>query len=80
MHPAFTNRGTRTVFLFPSQGLDAYFVKTFVPGQGALDVRERNFEVKVDTGNAVAECAEPNNRKTYSIRARLPLSLINEIG
>jgi hypothetical protein len=62
----FTNRGTRTVFLFPTQGLDKCWVKTFVPNQGALDVRERDFEVKVDTGSAVAECSETNNRRTYS--------------
>ncbi|HEX8889422.1 MAG TPA: hypothetical protein VF779_09605 [Pyrinomonadaceae bacterium] len=64
--PPFTDRGTRIVFLFPSQGLDACFVKTFDHVQGNLDVKEREYEVRVDTGSAVAECSESNNRKTYN--------------
>ena len=64
--PNFTDRGTRTVFLFPSQGLDACFVKTFDHVQGNLDVREKEYVVKVDTGSAIAECSESNNQKTYN--------------
>lgn len=65
--PPFTNRGTRTVYLFTQQN-NACAVKTFDAIQGNLNVDEKNYVVKVDTGNTVTECSETttDNSKTYS--------------
>jgi len=65
--PPFTNRGTRTVYLFTQQN-NACAVKTFDASQGNLNVEEKNYIVKVDTGNTVTECVETStdNSKTYS--------------
>ncbi len=65
--PPFTNRGTRTVFLFTQQN-NSCAVKTFDATQGNLNVEEKNYIVKVDTGNTVTECndSSTDNSKTYS--------------
>ena len=67
MAPPFTNRGTRTVFLFEQQN-KACAVRTFDAAQGHLNVEEGNYTVKVDSGNTVSECTETttDNQKTYS--------------
>lgn len=65
--PPFINRGTRTVYLFTQQN-NACAVKTFDATQGNLNVEEKNYIVKVDTGNTITECSETStdNSKTYS--------------
>ncbi len=65
--PPFTNRGTRTVFLFTQQN-NSCAVKTFDATQGLLNIEEKNYVVKVDTGNTVTECSETStdNSRTYS--------------
>ena len=67
MGPPFTNRGTRTVYLFEQQN-KACAVRTFDAVHGNLNITENNYIVKVDSGNTITECTDSSNDniKTYS--------------